>query len=178
MARGGQGRGGKATTAPCKRPAAIDSDYEDTAAPKPKRVKATKPPIEPREPSGRKRTTEHPGKPDQRKVYRTHQEVQAEKDHIIAAAEEREHQRRELIAQIAALDAQGDADAAEEDANAILALGDLPKAPLDDVEQDDETLTINESDFERIDDDDAYRSQNEFESAKKVFFLSDILSES
>jgi Zn-finger nucleic acid-binding protein len=39
------------------------------------------------------------------------------------------------------------------------------------------TLTITEPDFERVDDD-AYHLQNEFESAKKVFFLSDILSES
>ncbi|KAJ6575799.1 hypothetical protein B0H10DRAFT_2346802 [Mycena sp. CBHHK59/15] len=138
----GSGRGGASSTSRTntKWSAPVDSDYEDTAAPKPKK----------------------------RKVYRTHQEVQAERDQIAAAADERERRRRELIAQITALDAQGDKDAAEEDANAILTLDDLPKAPLDDVEQDGETLTITESDFERIDDDDAYRSQNEFESAKKA----------
>ncbi|KAJ6609297.1 hypothetical protein B0H10DRAFT_2438604 [Mycena sp. CBHHK59/15] len=166
----GSGRGGASSTSRTntKRSAPVDSDYEDTAAPKPKKVKAPKPLIEPHAPSGRKRTTDHPGEPDKRKVYRTHQEVQAERDQIAAAADERECRRRKLIAQIAALDTQGDKDAAEEDANAILTLDDLPKAPLDDVEQDGETLTITESDFEHIDDDNAYRSQNEFESAKKA----------
>ncbi|KAJ7862311.1 hypothetical protein B0H13DRAFT_2567478 [Mycena leptocephala] len=160
-----RGRAGKTTGVSRqpkqKRSAPVDSDGEQSA---PKKAKTTKEkaPIEPRAPSSRTAANDKPPAwaPLVPRTNRTHEEVQAEKDRIAAAAEDRECQRRELMAKIAAIDAATDQAAAEEEANAVLT--------LDDVQQDEDTfMTFTESDFERVDDDESYHSGEESEPVKK-----------
>lgn len=161
-----RGRAGKMTGVSrqpkqkCSAP--VDSNGEQSA---PKKAKTTKEkaPIEPRAPSSRTAANDKPPAwaPLVPQTNRTHEEVQAEKDRIAVAAEDRECQRRELMAKIAAIDAATDQAAAEEEANAVLT--------LDDVQQDEDTfMTFTESDFERVDDDESYHSGEESEPVKKV----------
>lgn len=172
MARG-RGRPAKTTGVPQpkqnKRSAPADSDGELSA---PKKAKTTKDkaPIEPRAPSSRTALNDKPPAwaPLVPRTNRSHEEVQAEKDRIAAAAEDRERQRRELMAKIAAIDAATDQAAAEEEANAVLT--------LDDVQHGEDTfMTFTESDFERADDDESYHSGGESEPNKKVRLLVRVL---
>ncbi|KAJ7850152.1 hypothetical protein B0H14DRAFT_3452072 [Mycena olivaceomarginata] len=92
-------------------------------------------------------------------------EVEAEKDAKVTAAEERDHQRQLLMEKIAALDAEADQAAAAEDASSIRKLDDVPRAH---EHLDDATMSFNESDFERVEDDDAYRTEDGFQETKKA----------
>jgi hypothetical protein len=73
-----------------------------------------------------------------------------------------EREREELLERIAALDAEADEAAEEEQRTAILTLDDLPdedRAVAMDVDSDeaaDPGLEFTESDFERVKDDGAY----------------------
>lgn len=165
-----RGRRSGAPASSRKRPAPGDSDGEYDATPAKKaRTKKEKAVVQPREPSSRSARVKEPGKPD-KKVYRTHEEVEAEKDAKVTAAEERDHQRQLLMEKIAALDAEADQAAAAEDASSIRKLDDVPRAH---EHLDDATMSFNESDFERVEDDDAYRTEDEFQETKKVSLQAD-----
>ncbi|KAJ7666475.1 hypothetical protein B0H14DRAFT_3178961 [Mycena olivaceomarginata] len=132
-----------------KHPAPGDSDGEYDATPAKKaRTKKEKAVVQPREPSSRSTRVKEPGKPDKKKAYRTHEEMEAEKDAKVTAAEERDHQCQLLMEKIAALDAEANQAAAAEDASSSRKLDD--------------------SDFERVEEDDAYRTEDEFQETKKA----------
>ncbi|KAJ7195085.1 hypothetical protein GGX14DRAFT_404224 [Mycena pura] len=174
MSRRGRGNTPTAPTRQSTRkrtaPDAEEPNLEDApAAKKPKRIPA---PIEPRAPSDRAGRNIKPGEPDKPKEYRTHAAVQEEKDRAAAAEDKRQRLHAEYIANLAEIDADGDLARQKEEANVILTRDDLNES--DSVMADGDTvdntvLTINESDFERIDDDEAYRSEGDFVVKKKAF---------
>ncbi|KAJ7469897.1 hypothetical protein B0H11DRAFT_2323047 [Mycena galericulata] len=170
-ARGrGRGRGRGGSKAKPKRNAPVDSDYDEGTPAKKARTTTEKPALEPREPSSRPNKGVNPARvaPEKKRTNRSHEEVQAGKDKLIAdalaAAEARERKRADAVAQIAALDAETDEAAAQEERDAILSVNDLPESM--DVD-DDTVLSFSDSDFQRIEDEDAYLSQGEFEEPIK-----------
>lgn len=83
----------------------------------------TKPPL--RAPSSRPHLNPHPGAPDMKKVYRTSEEVAAEKKKKDDARQELENMEKRKIELLAQLEVDQDAAYAEEEENAIRNLGDI-----------------------------------------------------
>ncbi|KAJ7483081.1 hypothetical protein B0H11DRAFT_2279883 [Mycena galericulata] len=170
-----KGRGG-AASAP-KRPLPVDSDYEDSSSPtaqsqkrKKKAADKPKPAIEPRAPSTRATRGINPRRAvDKKKQNRPHEVVQAEKDQKTQTIIDHARKRGEDVAMVAAIDAEADEAAAQEEEGAIMTLDDLPASDTDTAAMDlDVVLEIDESDFQRIEDEDAYRSAGEFDEPKKA----------
>ncbi|KAJ6618037.1 hypothetical protein B0H10DRAFT_1947839 [Mycena sp. CBHHK59/15] len=173
---------------PQKRSASAD-DYEDPAEPKPRKKRntagndtpAVDPPVRPQRTS----RMEHPGMPDAPRAKRTHEEVEAaraaEAERLEQANAELARQRAKAIADIVAIDAEQDKLMALEKKNRVLTLADMdtdfdnysgddgddsPK-DFDDLAPDNDiTMEFNEQQFERIEDEEACRSQNEFQQPK------------
>ncbi|KAJ7189345.1 hypothetical protein GGX14DRAFT_408894 [Mycena pura] len=164
----GRGRGGTAPTRQSTRKR-VASDPEEPAvetlldsAPPAKKPKKTPAPLEPRAPSKRAGRVLEPGKPDKPKEYRTHEVVQAEKDAAATAEEARLRRRADLVAELANIDVEGDLAHLEEEENAIMTRDDLHEPDAAGDAKDDVFLIINESDFDNLEDDDAYRSEGGF----------------
>ncbi|KAF7373957.1 hypothetical protein MSAN_00608200 [Mycena sanguinolenta] len=104
---------------------------------------------------------QNPGKPDAPKVYRSHEEVEADRKQKLKEAEEARQKYEAAVARAAAAQAalQGTVEAEERDA--VLSLQDLP-------EYRPEPSFADGSDSERVDDDEAYLSAGEFDKPKKV----------
>ncbi|KAJ6595477.1 hypothetical protein B0H10DRAFT_2442025 [Mycena sp. CBHHK59/15] len=105
------------------------------------------------------------GRPDSRLP----EEEKALKAVVIA---DRERRRIEAIAMVAAIDAEQDAAAEAEEDNAIFTLDDLHEDAMDvdrtgdTADEDAPFLEFTQQDFERVEDDDVYRSPDEFEKLK------------
>lgn len=111
---------------------------------------------------------------------RTSDEVDAEADRLAALRADLARKSLEAVATLAALTAAQDKLAEEEENNLILTIDDdnmeLDKGEsgvdegdpgaVEDEDEDDATLTITQEDFDRIEDEDAYRSANEFDAPK------------
>ncbi|KAF7346658.1 hypothetical protein MSAN_01803400 [Mycena sanguinolenta] len=111
------------------------------------------------------------------KARRTTAQVQADEEEKLQIKEARARKRAEGVAKVAAIDAGHDMEVLEEEENRVLTLEDMAAAAgdtsddedldVDDDYQDEDTvMEFAEEDFERVEDDDAYRSQNEFEPPK------------
>lgn len=182
-ARGGRGggrgsRGGRGGASTSRKRAADLADSDDEfqapmAAKKPRN--ADKPDIVPRALSSHSTRVINPGKPDIKKVNRTHAEVEAEKAAKAEAEEGRERRRQEAMDMIAAINAEADAANEAERQNTVLDLFDLsddePGVAMDVDAQDtpgepEVMLEFKESDFERIEDDEAYYSAGDFDKPR------------
>ncbi|KAJ6570012.1 hypothetical protein B0H10DRAFT_2199871 [Mycena sp. CBHHK59/15] len=130
------------------------------------------PVIEPRKPSERSTRVHHPGAPDAPRAKRTHEDVEEEKALKAVVIADRERRRIEAIAMVAAIDAEQDAAAEAEEDNAIFTLDDLHEDAMDvdrtgdTADEDAPFLEFTQQDFERVEDDDVYRSPDEFEKLK------------
>ncbi|KAJ7021281.1 hypothetical protein C8F04DRAFT_1241431 [Mycena alexandri] len=105
------------------------------------------------------------------KTYRSHAEVEGEKQRRAAEATAREQRLADAMATIAALNAEADQAAAEEENDAIDSLGDL----------DDEETTVlefTEEDFARIENDDANDSADEYAPKAKSQSKSTVVAKS
>ncbi|KAJ7101399.1 hypothetical protein B0H15DRAFT_927198 [Mycena belliarum] len=105
---------------------------------------------------------------------RTHEQVAAAEAKRAAEADALAREREAAISQIALLDAKLDAARAAEEAAAINDLGDLEDDALDDTSdqhrpeaESEEELEITDEHFSRIEDDDAYVSESEWEPKTK-----------
>ncbi|KAJ7721798.1 hypothetical protein B0H16DRAFT_1896342 [Mycena metata] len=176
----GRGRGGTRGQ-PAKR-AAPDSDYEENpAAKKQKQAVSTTPADAPTAPEDT--TTgprSHLGREKKAARYRdaeadilprakrTSAQVQTEADALAAARAELARQHIEAIAKVAELTAAQDKLAAEEEKNRVLTLDDdYDSGDELSADQDEPMLHISQEDFDRIEDEEAYRSANEFEDKPK-----------
>ncbi|KAJ7101000.1 hypothetical protein C8R43DRAFT_1141268 [Mycena crocata] len=174
----GRGRGGSRgrskstpTGAGTKRTASVaaadsDSDFQESSAPK--KSKAALPPRPPA--ALREKGNKDPAGPDKPRTKRPNGSIAEDAANAEAAAEEREAKRLRRIERIAALDAEREVLEAEEAEEAIDHLRDLPQDDMDldaDEGADNEpVLTITQDDFDRIEDDEEYRSTSEFEKPK------------
>ncbi|KAJ6595419.1 hypothetical protein B0H10DRAFT_2232858 [Mycena sp. CBHHK59/15] len=101
--------------------------------------------------------------------FEMEEEEKALKAVVIA---DRERRRIEAIAMVAAIDAEQDAAAEAEEDNAIFTLDDLHEDAMDvdrtgdTADEDAAFLEFTQQDFERVEDDDVYRSPDEFEKLK------------
>ncbi|KAJ6611644.1 hypothetical protein B0H10DRAFT_2223807 [Mycena sp. CBHHK59/15] len=161
MARG-RGRGASSTSARGKRARAASPELDNYTEPPPKKVRGAaqpKPPLEPRQPSARATRGIPAEKPGFEKTVprtnRPHTEVQAEKDNRAAEALARQEELAAAKARVAALSAEVDQAAADDEANTINSLADLP-------EDDDTVLEFTDTDFQRIEEDDDYESVGEY----------------
>ncbi|KAJ6494334.1 hypothetical protein C8R45DRAFT_1095267 [Mycena sanguinolenta] len=167
-----------------KRGASPNSDYEEPkkkSKQAPVNPLATDPPPRPR----RANRNKNPGFPDQPRAKRTTAQVQADEDAKLKIHEARVLKRAEGVTKIAAIDTEQDQDALEDEENSVLTLDDMADTTGDtidgermDVDEDfvvdgedededeDTVMEFDEEDFDRADDDEAYRSQNEFEPSK------------
>lgn len=145
-----------------KRARTASPELDNYTEPPPKKARATappKPPLKPRKPSGRTTRGIPAEKPGFEKTVprtnRPHAEVQAEKDHRAAEALPRQEELAVAKARVAALSAEVDQAAANDEAKAINSLEDLP-------EDDDTMLEFTDADFQRIEEDDDYESAGEY----------------
>ncbi|KAJ6455050.1 hypothetical protein C8R45DRAFT_944348 [Mycena sanguinolenta] len=109
--------------------------------------------------------------------------VQADEDAKLKIYEARVLKRAEGVTKIASIDAEQDQEALEDEENSVLTLDDMADTTGDTIDDDrmdvdedfvvdgededeDTVMEFDEEDFDRADDDEAYRSQNEFEPSK------------
>ncbi|KAJ7737733.1 hypothetical protein B0H16DRAFT_1695021 [Mycena metata] len=110
---------------------------------------------------------------DQPRAKRTSDEVAAADAERAANAEALARQREEALALIARIDASFDAAQAAEEADSIDDLADLPANAMEDTvpqphgSDDEPIMEITQEDFDRIEDDNAYLSDSEWEEPKK-----------
>ncbi|KAJ7219450.1 hypothetical protein GGX14DRAFT_541299 [Mycena pura] len=95
------------------------------------------------------------------RTNRSHAEVEAERQRRATEAAARDQRIANAMAEIAALNAEADLAAAEEENNTINSLGDL--------DEDAPVLEFTEEDFDRIEDEDAYTSADEYAPKTKFF---------
>lgn len=168
-ARGGRGSHGGGQSSSSKRAAPASSDYED-ATPPTKRGKIT-PPVETRTLPERENRGLNPLRVDATELHAT----RAKRPNGAKAADEAEKARKKAeldsqlqaaMAQVAAINALQDAAEADTPGE-VNHLDDLVSeltASEDDMDIENEdipVLTINQDDFNCIEDDDAYRSEDE-----------------
>ncbi|KAJ7737162.1 hypothetical protein DFH07DRAFT_779455 [Mycena maculata] len=164
------GRGGRKAVVGPKRAAEVNSDYEE-AAPPAKRKPA--PPLEPRtlperDNRGVNITRVDPVELHAKRAKRANGAGAADKAEKAQKAEDLERRRAEAIATLAAIDAEQDKAQQIEDESVIYHIDDLPAPNAMEVDNKDEPiLTITQEDFERIEDDDAYRSESEFDKPER-----------
>ncbi|KAJ7752688.1 hypothetical protein B0H16DRAFT_1691060 [Mycena metata] len=160
--RGGRGRGrggNKSTATGSKRMSSVDSDYEDSAPPV-KKKRATAPPAATMA-------------VDQPRAKRTSDEVAVADAERAANAVALACQREEALALIARIDTSFNATQAAEEVDSIDNVADLPANAIEDIvpqphgSDDEPIMEITQEDFDRIKDDDAYRSDSEWEKPKK-----------
>ncbi|KAJ6478432.1 hypothetical protein DFH09DRAFT_1341941 [Mycena vulgaris] len=162
----GRGRGRrKNTVAGAKRKTLADPDYEQDSAPK-KAKRAPPPPPEPRVPSSRSTRNLEPAGPDMPHAKRPNGAVAADVAAAAAAAADAKAERQGDIAGVAAIDAEQDEVAAQEEEDAVYSLADVPPQETDVDDEDTPVLTFTQEDFNCVEDDDAYLSPPEFEKPK------------
>ncbi|KAJ7752439.1 hypothetical protein DFH07DRAFT_1031658 [Mycena maculata] len=95
-------------------------------------------------------------------------DLTADKAEKAQKAEDLERRHAEAIVTLAAIDAEQDKAQQIEDESVIYHIDDLPAPNAMEVDNEDEPiLTITQEDFERIEDDDAYHSESEFDKPER-----------
>ncbi|KAF7359960.1 hypothetical protein MVEN_00722900 [Mycena venus] len=182
--RGGRGGGGR-KPAGTKRPAAADtSDCEEPPAPKKARQKKVDPNPAGVEPPLATTERERPSRANagahmaelvdfvKPRAKRSHAEVLAAQKQKADAAEQRERERDESIEEIAGLNADQDDLMAEEEANAVNSLDDLPSDSFEGealaypYNEDEPILDVTQEGFDRIEEDEGAESGSEYGNAK------------
>ncbi|KAJ7602025.1 hypothetical protein B0H17DRAFT_1342370 [Mycena rosella] len=175
--RGGRGgAGGRKSTPAEKRAAPADSDYEEGPAPKKSRGKAATEPLAPIARARRSNAVVHPGLPDAPRPKRTHAQVLEAEAAEVEAASDRARKHHADVDAVAAVDAEQDEAMAEEEEGAVFTLDDLSANAMnldgpggdeqEAYDEDEPVLYISQQDFDRVEDDDAYRSSSEYEKPK------------
>ncbi|KAJ7224844.1 hypothetical protein B0H12DRAFT_1240797 [Mycena haematopus] len=150
---------------------ADDPDFEVAAPSKRKKVV---PVLEPRKLPSRASRPEKPGLPDAPRTKRTPEEIATAEREKAAANADFERRRAKAIADLAELNAEQAEAEAEEQANIIYGLDDLPSDDMEVDElvsaydEDEAILSVTEEDFARLEEDDAYLSVPEYSDKPKA----------
>ncbi|KAJ7845014.1 hypothetical protein B0H14DRAFT_3139185 [Mycena olivaceomarginata] len=159
-----------------KRKAAEDSDFEPNSPPK-KKTRTPRALPEPRTLPDRKRNPDSAA-PDKPRPKRPNGAKDADAAQAAAAVADREARRKALVDSLAALDAEEDAQQAQEEEDAIYHRDDEQDVVADSMDEDEPVLTITQEDFERIEDDDAYRTSPEPDKPRVDFLHSSLSNRS
>ncbi|KAJ6517766.1 hypothetical protein DFH09DRAFT_1332085 [Mycena vulgaris] len=110
---------------------------------------------------------EEPGNPDKPRTKRTHEAVEAEKAQKAADVAARVQRREAAIAELAAIDAEQYKEAAEAEENSVLTIGDLTDNDMD-LDDEEPILEFAEEGFNRVDNDEAHLSDDEYQPKTKA----------